>query len=392
MAVDMVTSLSPDRPGPDRLRVHNAADVAMTRPSQVVKRGFDSPIQGAGRSVFVEDAGMTPKWDFFISHASEDKLLVAGPLAHYLQSVGFSVWYDELSLRVGDSVLREIDRGLGASRYGVVVLSESFFAKQWPQRELAGLIATASDGERRVLPVWHGVDAAAVAARSPLLADVKAVNTSRGLHVVAEEIVRAAFPERVATLPLSNGAKERAADRETARKTLQAVLTAGGSREDVLLVLSAYQSLLIALTRYAARVVGPASRFTDLPCDFILYEPHGVTGPIQVTFVVLGSTEAGGGDLPAATDLAFGEEIPFAGRPSNDYLPGRRVGEFPSVLSAVRRLAGHVKSDNIHHAHPELWNFSVLLVHGRRGAQDPTSTAPTRLHFETASYDRLTDS
>lgn len=334
---------------------------------------------------------MTPKWDFFISHASEDKLLVAGPLAHYLQSVGFSVWYDEFSLRVGDSVLREIDRGLGASRYGVVVLSESFFAKQWPQRELAGLFAIAAAGERPVLPVWHGVDAAAVAAHSPLLADIKAVDTGRGLHVVAEEIVRAAFPERVATLPLSNGPKERAADRDTARRTLQAVLAAGGSREDVLLVLSAYQSLLITLTRYVAQVVCPASRFPELPCDFILYEPHGVTGPIQVTFVVLGPTGTGGADSLAATDLAFGEEVPFAGRPYNDYLPGRRAGEFPSVLSAVRRLADHVTSDNVHHERPELWNFSVLFVHGRRGAQDPTPTAPTRLHFETASYDRLTD-
>lgn len=387
VAMNMVTSS-----GPTRVEVHDAADVATSRPSQVLEQGFDSPIQDVRRRVLVEEAGKTPEWDFFISHAGEDKLLVAGPLAHYLQSVGFSVWYDEFSLRVGDSVLREIDRGLGASRYGVVILSESFFAKQWPRRELAGLIATASDGERRVLPVWHGVDAAAVAAHSPLLADVKAVNTSRGLHVVAEEIVRAAFPERLATLPLSNGSNERAADRETARKTLLAVLDAGGSREDVLLVLSAYQSLLTTLTRYGAEVMIPASRFAELPCDFILYEPHGVTGPIQVTFVVLGPTGTGGADFLAATDLAFGDEIQFAGRPRNDYLPGRRVGEFPSVLSEIRRLADHIKSGNIHHRHPELWNFSVLLFHGRRGAQDAVPAVPTRLHFETASYDRLTDS
>ncbi|HEX8868644.1 MAG TPA: toll/interleukin-1 receptor domain-containing protein [Lentzea sp.] len=133
------------------------------------------------------------EWDFFISHASEDKLLVAGPLANLLKSAGFSVWYDDFTLRVGDSLVREIDRGLRSSRYGVVVLSESFFGKQWPQRELAALLATAN-GERRVLPVWHGLDALAVARYSPMVADLKGVCTSLGLDAVAQEIVRAVSP------------------------------------------------------------------------------------------------------------------------------------------------------------------------------------------------------
>jgi hypothetical protein len=334
---------------------------------------------------------VTAEWDFFISHASEDKLLVAGPLAHYLRSVGFSVWYDEFTLRVGDSVLHGIDRGLGESRFGVVVLSEAFFAKQWPRRELAGLIATAGGRERRVLPVWHGVDVAAVAAHSPMLADIKGVSTGRGLHVVAEEVVRASFPDRVADLPLSNKSRELPGDLDTAQETLRTVLAAGGGRQDVLLVLSAYQSLLAVLARYSGTVM-PAARFADgLPCDFVLFEPHGITGPIQVTFVVLGPVGGGGAEFMAATDLAFGEEVAFGGRPKNDYLPGRRAGEFPRVLTAVERIAKRLRSGNIHHRHPRLWNFSVLLVQGRRGDREPVAAALTRLHFETASYDRLID-
>ena len=42
--------------------------------------------------------------DFFICHASEDKDAVARPLAEELQSRGFSVWYDEFELDVGDSL------------------------------------------------------------------------------------------------------------------------------------------------------------------------------------------------------------------------------------------------------------------------------------------------
>ena len=74
-------------------------------------------------------------YDFFISHASEDKEGFVRQLEEVLQSKGASVWYDEFTLKVGDSLRREIDRGLVNSRFGVVVLSEAFFKKEWPQKE-----------------------------------------------------------------------------------------------------------------------------------------------------------------------------------------------------------------------------------------------------------------
>jgi hypothetical protein len=40
------------------------------------------------------------------------------------------VWFDEFTLKVGDSLRRTIDHGLGYSRFGVVVLSPAFFAKE----------------------------------------------------------------------------------------------------------------------------------------------------------------------------------------------------------------------------------------------------------------------
>lgn len=67
--------------------------------------------------------------DVFICHASEDKDLVARPLAELLRGHGVAVWYDEFSLTVGDSLRRKIDRGLSDSRFGVVLLSPDFFRK-----------------------------------------------------------------------------------------------------------------------------------------------------------------------------------------------------------------------------------------------------------------------
>jgi AbiTii/TIR domain len=53
-------------------------------------------------------------WDLFISHASEDKDDVARPLADKFIELGLSVWYDEYTLTVGDSLRRSIDRGLAS--------------------------------------------------------------------------------------------------------------------------------------------------------------------------------------------------------------------------------------------------------------------------------------
>lgn len=43
----------------------------------------------------------SPKWDVFISHASEDKELIAIPLAQKLTDMGLLIWYDDFTLKWG---------------------------------------------------------------------------------------------------------------------------------------------------------------------------------------------------------------------------------------------------------------------------------------------------
>lgn len=119
-----------------------------------------------------------PKFDAFISHATEDKEDLVRPLAEKLIERGFNIWYDEFQLKVGDSLRRNIDRGLAASRFGIVVLSPSFFAKNWPQYELDGLVAREMEGQKVILPLWHKVSKNEVIAYSPSLADKVALNTA----------------------------------------------------------------------------------------------------------------------------------------------------------------------------------------------------------------------
>src|SRR6266542_1724069 len=118
-------------------------------------------------------------YDAFISHESEDKKVFVKPLADALNSMDYRVWYDEFELRVGDSLRQSIDQGLVNSRFGIVVLSPAFFAKNWPQYELNGLTAREMDGHKVILPIWHMVNRDDVLNYSPALADKVALSTRR---------------------------------------------------------------------------------------------------------------------------------------------------------------------------------------------------------------------
>jgi hypothetical protein len=130
------------------------------------------------------------RYDLFLSHASEDKG-IARPLYAALTAKGVSVWFDEATLELGDSLRRKIEEGLSRCRYGVVILSPRFLSKQWPQRELDGLVAreTAS-GEKAILPVWCDLDDKMLLQYSPMLADLLAVPWEAGVDMVVEKIVR----------------------------------------------------------------------------------------------------------------------------------------------------------------------------------------------------------
>lgn len=128
--------------------------------------------------------------DFFISHASEDKEGFVRELAEALRAKGAKVWYDEFTLKIGVGLRRAIDRGLAGSRFGVVVLSEHFFIKEWANRELDGLVALEVQGETRILPIWHKVSKDEVARYSPTLADKVALNTSlKSVDEIASALV-----------------------------------------------------------------------------------------------------------------------------------------------------------------------------------------------------------
>ncbi len=111
--------------------------------------------------------GILPReYDFFISHASEDKEEFVRPLANELIKLGFKVWYDEKTLRIGDSLFEKISNGIKKSNFGIVIISKHFLKK-----ELYGLISKeVFSNEKIILPIWLNIKANEVYNFSPILA------------------------------------------------------------------------------------------------------------------------------------------------------------------------------------------------------------------------------
>lgn len=138
-------------------------------------------------------------FDVFVSHASEDKADVARPLVSELQKLGLDVWFDEFELTIGHSLRQSIDKGLANSRFGIVILSPDFFKKEWPNKELDGLVAREDGKEKVILPIWHNVAFKDVTKFSPLLAGRFSISTKRGIQEVARHVLRAVKKESVPT-------------------------------------------------------------------------------------------------------------------------------------------------------------------------------------------------
>lgn len=169
-----------------------------------IRQSYQSPL-GSIRDAadeYAEAAGIAPEdkeYDVFISHAGEDKDDLVRPLAHALRERDLVVWYDEFELRIGDSLRRKIDKGLIGSRFGVVVLSPTFFDKGWPNYELDGLVTReVSGGAPLILPVWHNVTREDVIGYSPSLADKLARATADvSIDALADEIAEVVKPAEV---------------------------------------------------------------------------------------------------------------------------------------------------------------------------------------------------
>jgi hypothetical protein len=155
------------------------------------------------------------RWDVFLSHASEDKI-VARMLTAELEKVGLRVWHDETVITPGQSIRRAIDQGLTASVVGVVIISPSFLRKHWAQLELDGMFDLESKGLVRIIPLRHRIKLERLTESVPLLtgrnvgsAQWRWREKNRDIYVGdLAELVLSGMADLLPTLPLSKFSQE----------------------------------------------------------------------------------------------------------------------------------------------------------------------------------------
>ena len=100
------------------------------------------------------------------------------------------VWYDEYSLKVGDSLRACIEQGLKEAKKCVVVLSPNFLSNEgWGKAEFDSIFTRQIlEKSNVILPIWHNVGVQEVYEYSPRLADKVGLNSLLGVPELARRL------------------------------------------------------------------------------------------------------------------------------------------------------------------------------------------------------------
>ncbi len=89
----------------------------------------------------------------FISYSEFDKE-IAEIIANQLLKDGHKVFYDRLSLKLGENLIRKIDEGLSDANVILVIYSRKSSSSKWAQRELESVILNdLSKEKKRIIPI-----------------------------------------------------------------------------------------------------------------------------------------------------------------------------------------------------------------------------------------------
>lgn len=115
--------------------------------------------------------------DLFLCHAWDDRAGAALELNELLTELDVKVWFSEMDVPLGTSLIRKIDQGLANSRAGIVLVTPALFKSLGSDgiaaQELSALLAT-----DRVIPIVHDTTFDELRMVSPLLAARSGLDTA----------------------------------------------------------------------------------------------------------------------------------------------------------------------------------------------------------------------
>lgn len=118
------------------------------------------------------------KFDVFISHANADKTEYVNELKNSIDKLKVDIFYDTDTIEWGDNWKKELQKGIDSSEFAIIVISESFFGREWTEKELNDFLTRQnSSGQKTILPILHNITIAQLKERYPSIADIQALNS-----------------------------------------------------------------------------------------------------------------------------------------------------------------------------------------------------------------------
>lgn len=168
--------------GSSRPRWSRAGSSVAYTPAQVASL---TPVRDA---VEIQAAAKPDLRDCFLCHAWDDRQGAAKELHDLLEEAGVKVWFSEKDLGLGVPMMRAIDKGLAASKIGLVLVTPSLLARLPNEGVADKELSTLLQGNRLV-PIVHGTTYAALRDVSPMLASRSGLDTSEdAMTVIAAKI------------------------------------------------------------------------------------------------------------------------------------------------------------------------------------------------------------
>lgn len=126
--------------------------------------------------------------DCFLCHAWDDRQGAAKELHDLLEFAGVRVWFSEKDLSLGVPMMRAIDKGLAASKIGLVLVTPALLARL-PNEGVADKELSTLLQSNRLVPIVHGTTYASLRDVSPMLASRSGLDTSEdSMTVIATKI------------------------------------------------------------------------------------------------------------------------------------------------------------------------------------------------------------
>jgi len=126
--------------------------------------------------------------DVFISHASEDKALLALPLYKSLQNKNLTVWIDKEDINQSDSLFYKINKGLKDTENYIVIISPSFIKNNWTEKELNAIYTQHTEKNKKIFIILHNLNIEKFKTEYTLLSDLLIFESQIGIEIISKKI------------------------------------------------------------------------------------------------------------------------------------------------------------------------------------------------------------